>query len=355
MKIIRVSASVSYDVIISQGILDRAGEYFDRALNVVNEDRPRIAIVSDDKVFSLYGRRLIEALKGYDTVEFVFPNGEKSKNLHTYCELQEYLSGRHLGRGDVIAALGGGVVGDLAGFAAATYLRGIRFIQIPTTLLAAVDSSVGGKTAVDLEAGKNLCGAFWQPSAVLCDTDLLSTLSDEVFADGMGEVIKCGMIRSEELFDKLESYSRQDSFTEEMIGRCVEIKRDVVNADERDTGIRAILNFGHTAAHGIEKYSGYTVSHGSAVAVGMAIVTRAAEKRGFCRQGTAQRLCACLKKHGLPTSSGFTPEQLASAALSDKKRDKNSITMVLPDGGIGTCRLEKVPVDGLAAFFRDGM
>ena len=134
MKIIRVSASVSYDVIISQGILDRAGEYFDRALNVVNEDRPRIAIVSDDKVFSLYGRRLIEALKGYDTVEFVFPNGEKSKNLHTYCELQEYLAGRHLGRGDVIAALGGGVVGDLAGFAAATYLRGIRFIQIPTTL-----------------------------------------------------------------------------------------------------------------------------------------------------------------------------------------------------------------------------
>lgn len=312
----------------------------------------RIAVVTDDTVNRLYGDALAQALDGIDAVKFVFPAGEDSKSIATYSALLEFLAQHQLTRTDAILAFGGGVVGDLAGFAAATYLRGIPFIQVPTTLLAAVDSSVGGKTAVDLAAGKNLCGAFWQPHLVLCDYTLLDTLSDEIFADGMAEVIKYGVMRDAALFQRLHQPVRPDP--EDVIAACVAIKRDIVEEDERDCGVRALLNFGHTAAHGIELCSNYQISHGRAVAVGMVIASRGACKLGLCQGDVADRLCELLTQYQLPIRCDFSPRQLAQAALSDKKRAGDTITLILPEE-MGLCVPYKISVSHLEDFFWAGM
>ncbi len=348
MKTIQVHASRQYDVCIGKNILKEAGA---RIRSLFNPDI-RIAVVMDDTVDRLHGDALEGALDGIDSVKFVFPAGEASKSIATYSDLLEFLAQHQLTRTDAILAFGGGVVGDLAGFAAATYLRGIPFIQVPTTLLAAVDSSVGGKTAVDLGAGKNLCGAFWQPHLVLCDYTLLDTLSDEIFADGMAEVIKYGVIRDAALFKRLHQPVRTDP--EDVIAACVAIKRDIVEADERDSGVRALLNFGHTAAHGIELCSGYQISHGEAVAQGMVIASRGAWKLGLCREDIAERLCDLLSLHHLPTRCDFSPRQLAQAALSDKKRSGDTITLILPEE-MGLCVPYKIPVSHLEDFFCAGM
>ncbi len=349
MKILKVSASRSYDICIGEGILSNAGTYIEKAL----EGRPRLAVITDDIVDSLYSEKLEAALSGFDTVKYVFKNGEESKNINTYGEILEFLAKNSITRTDAIIAFGGGVVGDMAGFAASTFLRGIRFVQIPTTLLAMVDSSVGGKTAIDLLVGKNLCGSFWQPSLVICDHTLLKTLPDEVFSDGMAEVIKYGVIRDRALFDILVKKDVR-SDPEDVIARCVEIKRDIVKDDERDTGVRALLNFGHTAAHGIEKLSGYKISHGRAVGAGMVIASRCAAKQGICDFSVVSDIIGLLKLYGLTEGFDFDPEDMAAAALSDKKRAGSSITLVLPER-IGSCIFKKVPVDSLGDFFKSGM
>lgn len=348
MKTIQVHASRQYDVCIGKNILKDIGEHI---RSLFGPDT-RIAVVTDDTVDRLHGEALEGALDEIDFVKFVFPAGEASKSIATYSALLEFLARHQLTRTDAVLAFGGGVVGDLAGFAAATYLRGIPFIQVPTTLLAAVDSSVGGKTAVDLGAGKNLCGAFWQPHLVLCDYTLLDTLSDEIFADGMAEVIKYGVIRDTALFQRLHQPVRPDP--EDVIAACVAIKRDIVEADEQDRGVRALLNFGHTAAHGIELCSDYQISHGRAVAQGMVIASRGAWKLGLCQGDIAQRLCDLLSLHQLPTCCDFSPRQLAQAALSDKKRSGDTITLILPEE-IGRCVPYKIPVSHLEDFFWAGM
>ena len=348
MNTIQVHASRQYDVFFGKNILKDLGGH----IRSLFSPETRIAVVTDDTVNRLYGDALERALDGIDFVKFVFPAGESSKSISTYSALLEFLAQHQLTRTDAILAFGGGVVGDLAGFAAATYLRGIPFIQVPTTLLAAVDSSVGGKTAVDLAAGKNLCGAFWQPHLVLCDYTLLDTLSDEIFADGMAEVIKYGVIRNAALFQRLHQPVRPDP--EDVIAACVAIKRDVVEADERDSGVRALLNFGHTAAHGIELCSDYQISHGRAVAVGMVIASRGACKLGLCQEDIADRLCELLALHQLPTRCDFSPRQLAQAALSDKKRAGDTITLILPEE-MGLCVPYKIPVSHLEDFFWAGM
>ena len=349
MKTVKVNASTSYDILIAKGLLERTGELCSTAVSPC-----KVCIVSDDRVAPLYLKGVNESLMraGFDTVSFVFPNGEASKNTATLIELVEFLAENQLTRTDCLVALGGGVVGDMCGFAAAIYLRGIKFIQIPTTLLAAVDSSVGGKTAVDLVAGKNLAGAFHQPSLVICDPNTLNTLSPEIYADGCAEAVKYGVIGDRELFDRLKDGT--DEQIEWIIERCVSNKRDIVEADEFESGRRALLNLGHTVGHAIEALSQFSVSHGSAVAIGTATVMRSAVALGLCPESDLCELISLLSSLGLPTKCEFCAEELARVALSDKKRKGDSITLAVPYS-IGDTRLTKLPLSELEDFIRKGL
>ncbi|MBR6504013.1 MAG: 3-dehydroquinate synthase, partial [Firmicutes bacterium] len=250
-----------------------------------------------------------------------------------------------------IAALGGGVVGDIAGLAASLYLRGVKLVQIPTTLLAMVDSSVGGKTAVDLPEGKNLLGSFYQPHRVICDPDVLDTLPEDIFADGCAEVIKYGQICRKEIFDWMADPKAR---MEELITECIRIKRDIVQRDEKDTGERQLLNFGHTFGHGIEKCSGYEISHGRAVAMGMVLMARGAAKMGTGTEECLHTLVRVIERAGLPTETGFTADELFEAVLSDKKRAGDFITLVIPDH-TGHCRLERMPVETAKQYLVRGL
>ena len=350
MKTINVNASRSYDVIIGRGIIDTLG---DRVKTLTKASK--VCIVSDSNVFPLYGKTVSDSFAhaGLHSVHFVFPAGETSKNGSTYLSLLNFLAENKISRSDCIVALGGGVVGDLAGFAAATYLRGIPFVQIPTSLLAMVDSSVGGKTAIDLPAGKNLCGAFYQPLLVLCDIDALNTLPEDVFRDGCAEVIKYGVLFDADLFAHL--MDRGPGFDREaVISRCVELKRDVVAQDEFDTGVRMKLNLGHTIGHGIEAGSDYTVTHGKAVAAGMAIVGRSAVKSGGCDSATATQIEEILHLFGLPIRTDLSAQQLFDAALSDKKRSGGTVNLILPRK-IGQCDIVPTPIEKLRFFIEAGL
>ncbi len=336
-KTVDIKAGGGYTVHIGSGILDACGEA------VASVIKPcRAAVVTDSNVEGLYLERTMESLRGagFDPISFVFPAGEGSKNMRVLSEILESFADNELTRSDVAIALGGGVTGDITGFAAGVYMRGIKYVQIPTTLLAAVDSSVGGKTAVDLAAGKNLAGVFLQPSAVICDTGTLSTLAPEVFADGAAESIKYGVLTDEDIFKIFECGDVRSSITD-VIYRCVTIKGRLVEEDEHDNGARRLLNLGHTIGHAIENLSEYTFPHGHAVAVGMVMIARAGELMGITEAGTSERLARVLSKNGLPTSTGYSAEELYTAALSDKKRSGDSITLVMPEK-IGSCRLMTV-------------
>jgi len=350
MKVIQVSASKSYQVLIGSGILPALGQEVRKVTKAQTA-----AIISDSTVWPLYGtcteKSLVDA--GLRVVHFVFPAGESSKNGETYLSILDFLARNHVTRTDCIVALGGGVVGDISGFAAATFLRGISYIQVPTTLLAAVDSSVGGKTAIDLPAGKNLAGAFCQPKLVLCDIDTLNSLPQDIFRDGCAEVIKYGVLYDSNLFSHL-TVKGIDFDREAVIARCVELKRDVVKEDEFDTGARQKLNLGHTIGHGVEARSNFTLSHGKAVAIGMAIVSRAATKLGICTEDTCEQILHTLHQFSLPTETQCTGQELYESALSDKKRAGGNVNLVIPKS-IGNCILQATPVDQLKAFIEAGL
>lgn len=350
MKTITVSASRTYDIRIGHGLLAALGEAV-RGLGKVE----KVFLVSDTQVYPLYGGAAEASLKaaGYSVSSFVFPAGEESKNGETFLKLLNALAQAGLSRSDLLIALGGGVVGDLAGFAAACYLRGIRFIQIPTTLLAAVDSSVGGKTAIDLPAGKNLAGAFYQPSLVLCDLDALDTLPEDIFRDGCAEVIKYGVLYDPELFSQLEA-SGLDFDREAVIARCVALKRDVVMEDEKDTGSRMKLNLGHTFGHAVEAHSRFTLSHGKSVAIGLAIIARASASMGICSEADAARIVSVLKAFGLPVQTQYTAEALLPYLLSDKKRSGGTVNLILPEA-IGRCIVSPTPVSQLQSILQAGL
>lgn len=433
MQRVEISAGNGYDVSIGSGLLGRCGEMIGASI-----DPCRAVLVTDSTVESLYAAVVEEELRraGFATSVFSFAAGEGSKTIKTLSRMLEFMASEQLTRTDCVVALGGGVVGDLAGFCAGCFLRGIRYVQMPTTLLAAVDSSVGGKTAVNLAAGKNLAGLFWQPSAVICDTDCLRTLPSEVFADGMAEAIKTGILDSEELFSLLESevledrlgkggapnpYMRGGAFDcpaqgmavrrqpkedvsldsgqpeeheegaslssrqheedaavsvclggdgkafkgqskentacgdrlEDIIARCVAFKARVVEADEQEEGLRKTLNLGHTIGHAIEACSGYTVSHGHAVAAGLAMITHAATALGYCDAHDASRIVSLLSSVGLPVSTQFSTDELMQAILHDKKRSGDSITLVLPRG-IGSCFLHEIALDALPKWLDGG-
>ncbi len=350
MKTIAVTASKSYEVKIGPGLL----QDLPRELRAVTK-ATKLCIVSDHTVWSLYGDCVKDTLTdaGFSCVAFCFPAGEQSKCGKTWLALLEFLAEQRLTRSDCVIALGGGVVGDLTGFAAASYLRGIDYVQVPTTLLAAVDSSVGGKTAIDLEAGKNLAGAFYQPKLVLCDTDTLRSLPDEIFRDGCAEVIKYGILYDPDLFAHLKQ--RGPGFDREaVIARCVELKRDVVAVDELDRGQRQKLNLGHTLGHGVEAQSHFTLSHGKAVAIGMAMIARAAEKLGLCREDTRRAVEEILLDFSLPTVPGCTGAEILSSALSDKKRQGGTVNLIVPRE-IGRCDILPTPVEKLPGIIEAGM
>lgn len=344
MKQIQINTDTPYTVSIGSGVLSTIGDVI-RQLTKAE----KVAIVSDKTVWNLHGSKLLQALAFCESTYCVFliSPGEQSKNLSVYGDLMNALAQNGLSRTDCILAFGGGVVGDLAGFAAATYLRGIPYIQIPTTLLAMVDSSVGGKTAIDLPAGKNLIGAFHQPAAVLCDTDLLTTLPADHFRNGCAEVIKYGVLYDEELFAHLEQHGK-DFCLETVITRCVELKRNAVEQDTFDRGCRMLLNFGHTIGHAIEQCSNYSILHGQAVSAGMAIVSRASK----CID--SDRISSLLAQFDLPCSTTYSARDLAQAALSDKKRTGSSIQLILPQR-IGSCSVTPIPVNDLPTFIEEGL
>lgn len=350
MKTIIVPASKEYAVKIGAGLLSALGQ--ETAQLVKGR---QVAIVSDHTVWQLYGNKAKEALHsaGFSVLSFLIEPGESSKSFQNYLALLNFLAQHQLTRADCLIALGGGVVGDLTGFAAATYLRGIAYIQIPTSLLAMVDASVGGKTAIDLPAGKNLAGAFYQPSLVLCDIDTLDTLPPPIFNDGCAEIIKYGFLFDAPMLDQL--YQQQQQFDrEQIIARCIELKRDIVAKDEYDTGCRQLLNFGHTLGHAIEKQSGYTVSHGQAVAIGMYTTCRAAAAKGLCPSKLCTDLQALLQIFALPNSTSYPIDDLLPHILSDKKRQADQITLVLP-ATVGCCQLKPIPIQALKSFFEAGM
>ncbi len=349
MTELTVQASRNYSIRIEDGLLRRAGEQIREICGLCTA-----VIVSDDRVYPLYGGILKTALEdaGFAVKTFVFPNGEKSKNLKTYGELQEFLCEQHITRKDLIAALGGGVVGDLAGFAAATYQRGIRFVQIPTTWLACVDSSVGGKTAVDLAAGKNQVGCFYQPSLVLIDPETLATLPEEQYRCGCAEIIKYAVIGSRDFFEELKETEIRE-MPEKVISTCAGMKRDIVERDEFDTGERMLLNFGHTFGHAAEFCSHFTVLHGQAVAMGMAVMTRAAAKFGCCSPETAEEVEAILKQYRLPVTVPYSLAEMRQAVLNDKKMSGSEMRIVVPER-IGRCRILTIPAENLPEWMKEG-
>ena len=348
MKKVSVHASGSYEILVGEGTLSCLTEGL-KALPKVK----KICIVSDSNVYPLWGKQTEALLSGYQVCSFVFPAGEQSKCGDTYLKLLNFLATEQLTRSDCLIALGGGVVGDLTGFAAATFLRGIAFIQIPTSLLAMVDSSVGGKTAIDLPAGKNLVGAFYQPKLVLCDLNLLSTLPEEIFLDGCAEVIKYGILYDEVLFDHLRKHG-PDFDREMVITRCVELKRDVVEQDEFDLGLRMKLTLGHTIGHGVEAGSNFTISHGKGVAIGTAIVTRSAAASGLCEESTRDLILSVIQDFRLPISTDFTAEDLFTHALSDKKRSGDTVNLIIPRT-IGLCDIVPTKISDLTPFIKAGL
>ena len=324
-------AERSYHIHIAPGQLDDTGKLCRQVLPRAT----RLAVVTDDTVGALYAHRLLQSLwaRGYTASVISLPAGEQTKSLHSLGVLYDSFMEMGLTRTDAVVALGGGVVGDLAGFAAATILRGVDFVQVPTTLLAQVDSSVGGKVAIDLPAGKNLAGAFWQPRLVVMDPEVLNTLDGKTFSDGMAEVVKYGCIRDAAFFRALEETPSRRAVMENIesvLYTCCDLKRAVVEKDERDTGERMVLNFGHTLGHAYEKAGHYeTWTHGQAVAAGMCLAARLGAALGVTPAGVPERIEALVSAFGLPTRIACTQADYAAAIGLDKKGAGDQITLVL--------------------------
>jgi len=346
MKKIRVKTSKPYDVLIERGSIENCGRYIAEIAKT-----KRAAIITDDIVEKLYGDTVIKSLKenGFECELFSFKNGEASKSLSVLSDIYDFLSESNITRNDLVIALGGGVVGDITGFAAATFLRGIDFVQIPTTLLAQIDSSVGGKTAIDLKCGKNLAGAFKQPVLVICDSSSLTTLTPDILADGMAEAIKYGMIRDKSLFDLISEHNLENvqDVMDEIVYTCIDIKRDVVENDEFDRGELMILNFGHTIGHAIEGYHNYVnYTHGKGVAAGMCYITRR-----FAPE-LSETLEKCVKAYGLPIDSEASMAELLPFCSKDKKRESDNINYIVCQE-IGKAQIRKNSVEEFNKFMEE--
>lgn len=344
--------SGGYEVKVGSGLLKTLGEEM-KVLGMGG----RCVVVSGENAFPLYGETALTSLReaGFLADSIVFPAGENTKSLACYGELMNFLTRKMLSRSDCLVALGGGVTGDLSGFAAATYQRGIRFVQVPTTLLSAVDSSVGGKTAVNLPAAKNQVGAFYQPQLVLCDTDTILTIPERELRAGMAEVIKAAVIGDPDLFDLLQHTDPAGLFAvlPEMIEACVRLKAEIVEEDERDVGRRRLLNLGHSFGHAIEQKSGYQLLHGEAVAIGTAMACRAAVSIGMLDPISFDAIVGLLQHFGLPTETAYGADELFSIMMLDKKIANGKLNLVLPRS-IGWCEIVPVTKDELGRLLKAG-
>lgn len=342
MKTLNIVSSRPYTVHIGAGLLHNCGSY----LSALGK-RGKVMLVCGMNVDPLYAKTVSDSLaaEGFRVERFVFQAGEQAKNPQILFSLLNEMAQAKLTRSDCVIALGGGVCGDLAGLAASLYSRGISFINIPTTLLAMVDSCIGGKTAVDLPAGKNLMGTFYSPELVIIDTDTLSTLPECEIVNGSAEVIKYAVLKNPALLKLLHELDRED-----LIYECLSVKADFVAGDEHDLGKRQFLNFGHTFGHAIEAASGYTLSHGEAVAIGMVIATRYAVNNELCKPDCLDSLLAALEAAKLPTSTNYDLSALLPYLAVDKKRRADEITMVLPVK-LGKCILKTIPVTQLSEGF----
>ncbi len=346
---IPVNTGRPYEIKLGRGLLKQAGALIREVHNGA-----KALIVCDSNVAPLYAPTVRDSLirAGYRTVTVLtFPAGEQHKRLETVMHMYTALANNRFDRSDVIVALGGGVTGDMAGYAAATWMRGIPFVQIPTSLLAQVDSSIGGKTGVDIKEGKNLVGAFWQPIRVIADIDTLSTLPKDYVTDGMGEVVKSACIRDKTLFELLEKDQEfSPELLMEIVKRCMMVKCRVVENDEHESGERKLLNFGHTLGHALEKHMNYRgVSHGCAVSIGMVTVTAASERNGLTEAGTTARLAALCKKFGLPTKAPCDTAAYLDAVKLDKKCVGGSVDLVLMRG-VGQAFCHRLPTAALGEF-----
>lgn len=345
MKTIEIHASTPYEVVIGSGVSAKIGEY----LTALGRSG-KVMVVSDTHVAPLYGEGVADELvyHGFEPSIFTFDAGEESKTLKTYSELLSFLAEEGFTRTDTVLALGGGVTGDLAGFAAATYMRGIHFVNMPTSLLAAIDSSVGGKTAVDLPAGKNLVGAFYQPELVLFDTDFMKSLPYDEIRNGLGEGVKYAVLEGGEIFDILSSGLTSDSL-EEFIALSVDAKRKIVEADEWESGMRKLLNLGHTVAHAVETVTDFVVPHGVAVAYGVRVMARLAYDRGELSEEDFYKIEELLLENDLALE--LNPiEELIPYFNADKKKAGNKLTLVTI-AGIGDCRLTEIDIQDVYGYF----
>jgi 3-dehydroquinate synthase len=343
----------SYEILIEKGILKNIGEELKKVVK-----GNKVVLLTDSNVNRIYGDSTINSIKkaGFTVDKIVIEAGEESKSFQTLLEIYSKLASFKANRTTTLIALGGGVVGDIGGFAASTFLRSIPFIQIPTTLLAQVDSSIGGKVAVNLPEGKNLVGSFYHPNAVFIDTELLSTLEQRVFNDGMAEVIKYGAIKDKELFNKLMSFKDTEELKEnleEIVYKCCLIKKVVVEIDEKDTGERMVLNYGHTIGHAIEKYFDYKVyTHGEGVAIGMNLITALSEKEGLTETGTNALIQAILSKYSLPLQvNGVDTDKIIDIIKLDKKNLEKDLNIILLKN-IGNSFIHKLNNSNLADFFK---
>ena len=349
MRIVDIPTEKPYQVRIGRGLLATLGGETARV-----HAPCRAVVVTDSTVAPLYLQRALDSLgnAGFSADSYVMPAGEENKNAETYIGIQRFLIRAGLTRSDLLIALGGGVVGDMTGFAAATYQRGIPFVQVPTTLLCAVDASVGGKTAIDLPEGKNMVGAFHQPLLVLCDTETFDTLPPDRWQDGAGEMLKHGVLADADLFMLLAEGNWRDR-TDELVQRNIEIKRSFVVGDEKDRGKRQLLNFGHTIGHAVELLSGFSLPHGHAVAVGMAAETRAARKMGLTKLDEAIILKGA-RANGLPVSFDASAGDVLEAVMKDKKRLGGAIGICVPLR-LGETELQMLPVDRLREYVEMGL
>lgn len=327
METIHVSASRNYDVLLGPGLIEDLPRLIEPLCN-----GKRIGIITDDTVNSLYAAKVAESfdISGYTIYKYVIPHGESSKNIQTLSRILEYFASCHFTRKDVFISIGGGVVGDITGLAAALYMRGIQFVQVPTTLLSMVDASVGGKTAVDLNAGKNLIGAFWQPSLVIADSQIVANLPADIFAEGMAEVIKSDLIANAGIVKMIQLGTVKNSL-DIIVFSCIKMKRDVVERDEFETlGLRKVLNMGHTVAHAIEKLSDYSVSHGVAVATGLVWEAQIASKLGICDRKIVDEIKEAVDSYHLYYDVPYSVESMVEAMKSDKKNEDSRIDFVFP-------------------------
>lgn len=354
MEKITIRTSKEYSVLVEDGLLAKAGQLISEAIPSRDEEEKRkVCIVCDKNVYRLYGREfqplqqsIVDA--GFRLHIYVFPAGEKNKTLETAIAVTSFLAENDFTRSDIVVALGGGVAGDIAGFASSIYMRGISFVQIPTTLLAMADSSIGGKTGVNAFGGKNMLGTFRQPDLVIADPRALETLSGGRLLDGLAEIIKAGFIGDVTIFDTIS-----EGLVPAAV-KAIKVKKDIVEKDERESGLRRLLNFGHTIGHAIEKCSDFRISHGVAIMTGMYITALAAETCGWTMSTISDNIRQVIDAFDYPVILKYSAEELAIAALCDKKRSGSEITIIYPDKP-GRCQMKSLPEKDLEHFISQGL